>query len=176
MLALSGPPFADNRRHGEYAMSLAQITVSDWFLLLGTALGWLLIIIFMVTMQRKLSRLRAKVKLLSAEVSNLKVAEEGRFMKEISARSKDARMKKADNADLEPAETAAPPIVPAHHDIPANTSRRITDPKHWRDCAAQMRVMSDRTKDPETKATMLKLADDYDALAERCGPASTSHH
>jgi hypothetical protein len=146
-------------------MSLAQITGSDWFLLLGTALGWLLIIIFMVTMQRKLSRQQAKVKLLSAEVSNLKGAEEGRFMKEI---------RRADHAHSEPPQTTAPSVVPAHLDVPANA---VSDPKHWRDCAEQMRVMSDWTKDAETKATMLKLADDYDALAERCGPpASTSHH
>jgi hypothetical protein len=30
-----------------------------------------------------------------------------------------------------------------------------------------MRVMSDWMKDAETKATMLKLAEDYDKLAER---------
>jgi hypothetical protein len=148
-------------------MSLAQIAASDWSLVVGTVLGWLLIIIFMVTMQRKLSRLRAKVELLSAEVSNLKVAEEGRFIKEINAR-------RADHAHSEPPQTTAPSVVPAHLDVPANA---VSDPKHWRDCAEQMRVMSDWTKDAETKATMLKLADDYDALAERCGPpASTSHH
>ena len=131
----------------------------------------------MVTMQRKLSRLRADFKLLSYEVTHLKLAEEHRLMMEINAPSKNARKKKADNADLEPAETAAPPIVPAHLDIPANTSEHISDPKHWRDRAAQMRVMSDWMKDADTRATMLKLANDYDALAERCGPpASTSHH
>jgi hypothetical protein len=42
----SGPSFGPLGRHGEYAMSLAQIAGSDWFLLLGTALGWLLIIHF----------------------------------------------------------------------------------------------------------------------------------
>ena len=41
-------------------MSLAQ---GDWSLVFGTALGWPLIIIFMMTMQRKLSRLRADFKL-----------------------------------------------------------------------------------------------------------------
>ena len=98
----------------------------------------------MVTMQRKLSRLRADFKLLSDEVTHLRLAEEHRLMMEIN--------------------------------IPANTFQHISDSKHWRDWAAQMRVMSDWTKDAETKATMLKLADDYDALAERCGPpASTSH-
>src|SRR5215469_16054365 len=165
------------RQHGEFAMSLAQIAASELSLAFGAALGCLLITIFMVTMQRKLSRLRADFKLLSDEVTHLRLAEEHRLMMEINAPSKNARKKKADNADLEPAETAAPPIVPAHLDIPANTSQDVSDPKHWRDCAAQMRAMSDCTKDAETKATMLKLADDYDALAERCGPpASTSHH
>ena len=72
-------------------MSLAQIAASD-ALVLGTALGWLLIIIFMVTMQRKLSRLRADFKLLSDEVSQLKIAEERRFMMEINARKGRARV------------------------------------------------------------------------------------
>jgi hypothetical protein len=158
-------------------MSLAQIAASEWSLAFGAALGCLLITIFMVTMQRKLCRLRADFKLLSDEVTHLKMAEEHRFMMEINAPSKNARKEKADNADLQPAETAAPAIVPAHLDIPANTSQHISDPKHWRDRAAHMRVMSDWTKDAETKATMLKLADNYDALAKRCGPpVSTSHH
>jgi hypothetical protein len=158
-------------------MSLAQIGASEWSLVFGTVLGWLLIIIFMVTMQRKLSRLRSDFKLLSGEVTHLKMAEGRRFMREINARRKNGRKKKADNAHLEPPEPAAPPVVPAHLDIPANAPQHVSDPKHWRDCAAQMRVMSDSTKDAETKATMLKLADEYDVLAERCGPpASTSHH
>ena len=148
-------------------MSLAQIAASEWSLVFGFALGCLLITIFMVTMQRKLSGLRADFKLLSDEVSHLKTAEERRFMTEINAR-------RADHAQSELPQTAAPRVVPAHLDIPANA---VSDPKHWRDCAAQMRSMSDWTKDAETKATMLKLADEYDVLAERCGPStSTSHH
>jgi len=150
-------------------MSLAQIAASEWSLVFGAALGCLLITIFMVTMQRKLSRLRADFKLLSDEVTHFKMAEEHRLMMEINA-----PRKKADHANLETGQTAAPSVVPAHLDVPANA---VSDPKHWRDCAEQMRVMSDWTKDAETKATMLKLADDYDALAERGGaPASTSHH
>jgi hypothetical protein len=151
-------------------MSLAQ-----WSLVFGTVLGWLLIIIFMMTVKRRLIRLRAKVKLLSDEINNLKVAEEGRLMTKINDRGKtNARRKRADHAHSEPPQTTAPPVVPAHLDVPANA---VSDPKHWRDCAEQMRIMSDRTKDAATKATMLKVADDYDALAERCGPpASTSHH
>jgi hypothetical protein len=47
------------------------------------------------------------------------------------------------------------------------SAQQINDPRHWRARAAQMRAMSDWMKDAETKATMLKLADDYDKLAER---------
>jgi hypothetical protein len=47
------------------------------------------------------------------------------------------------------------------------SAQQVNDPRHWRDRAAQMRVMSDWMKDAETKATMLKLAEDYDKLAER---------
>jgi hypothetical protein len=43
----------------------------------------------------------------------------------------------------------------------------INDPKHWRDRAAEMRALADTMKDAETIATMQRLADDYDKLAER---------
>jgi hypothetical protein len=85
-------------------MSLAQIAASEWSLVFGTTLGWLLIIVFIVKMQRRLIRLRAQVKLLSDEVTHLKVAEERRLMTKINAPRKNARNKQADNADLEPAE------------------------------------------------------------------------
>ena len=87
-------------------MSLAQIAASDWSLVFGTALGWLLIIVFMVKMQRKLSRLRADFKLLLDEVSHLKIAEERRFMSEINAQKK-----RAHHTDLETGQTADPLVV-----------------------------------------------------------------
>ena len=43
----------------------------------------------------------------------------------------------------------------------------IYDAKHWRDRAAQMRVLSDEIKDLEAQRTMLKLANDYDKIADR---------
>jgi hypothetical protein len=43
----------------------------------------------------------------------------------------------------------------------------LTDPKHWRDRAALMRALSKTTIDAEAKAIMLRLANDYDKLADR---------
>jgi hypothetical protein len=43
----------------------------------------------------------------------------------------------------------------------------INDAKHWRDRAAEMRVLSDGMKDAEVQSTMLRLANDYDILADR---------
>src|SRR6516225_9862252 len=43
----------------------------------------------------------------------------------------------------------------------------INDPKHWRDRAAEMRVLSEMMNDVEARATMLRLADDYDRMADR---------
>jgi hypothetical protein len=39
--------------------------------------------------------------------------------------------------------------------------------KHWRDRAAEMFVLSTMMKDTEARAIMVRLADDYDKLAER---------
>jgi hypothetical protein len=46
-------------------------------------------------------------------------------------------------------------------------SDNINDPKHWRDRAAEMRASSEETKDADTRKIMLRLASDYDQLAER---------
>jgi hypothetical protein len=43
----------------------------------------------------------------------------------------------------------------------------INDAKHWRDRAAQMRVLSEGMNDQEGQRMMLKLANDYDKLADR---------
>jgi hypothetical protein len=47
------------------------------------------------------------------------------------------------------------------------TISHVNDSKHWHDRAAEMRALSDMMKDPETVSIMLRLADDYDRLAER---------
>ena len=43
----------------------------------------------------------------------------------------------------------------------------INEPKHWRDRAAEMRALADCIAKPETTAIMVRLADDYDKLADR---------
>ena len=47
------------------------------------------------------------------------------------------------------------------------TLQSINDAKHWRDRAAEMRVLSCDMKDFEARTLMLKLANDYDKLADR---------
>jgi hypothetical protein len=46
-------------------------------------------------------------------------------------------------------------------------SSTIHDPKHWRHRAAEMRALSETMDDVEARAIMLRLADDYDKLADR---------
>ena len=43
----------------------------------------------------------------------------------------------------------------------------VNDPRHWIDRAAEMRALAETMCDVETKAIMLRLADDYDKLADR---------
>jgi hypothetical protein len=50
---------------------------------------------------------------------------------------------------------------------PMPTPVSINDPKHWSDRAGEMRAFSDAMKSEEATAIMLRLADDYDKLADR---------
>jgi hypothetical protein len=43
----------------------------------------------------------------------------------------------------------------------------VSDPKHWRERAAEMRALAGQANDAETQAIMLRLAKDYDNLAVR---------
>jgi alkylation response protein AidB-like acyl-CoA dehydrogenase len=44
---------------------------------------------------------------------------------------------------------------------------RIHDPQHWRDRAAQMRVLAEGMQDPQARRLMILVANDYDKLADR---------
>ena len=43
----------------------------------------------------------------------------------------------------------------------------INDPGHWRERAAEMRKLAEDVTDSAAKETMLRIAADYDKLAER---------
>jgi hypothetical protein len=43
----------------------------------------------------------------------------------------------------------------------------VNDVKHWRDRADQMLALSIMMNDAETRAIMVRLADDYEKLADR---------
>ena len=47
------------------------------------------------------------------------------------------------------------------------TVQGLKDAKHWRDRAAEMRVLSADMRDFEARTLMLNLANDYDKLADR---------
>jgi hypothetical protein len=48
----------------------------------------------------------------------------------------------------------------------------INDPGHWRDRADEMRALAQDVKDEQARETMLRLAKDYDRLAERADKRS----
>jgi hypothetical protein len=50
----------------------------------------------------------------------------------------------------------------------------LNDPKHWRERAGAMRALSQQMADLECKRTMLKIADDYESLAERAEERNAS--
>jgi hypothetical protein len=43
----------------------------------------------------------------------------------------------------------------------------VTDPKHWRDRAEEARLLAHDMKDTQSREAMLRIAKDYDYLAER---------
>ena len=51
--------------------------------------------------------------------------------------------------------------------------QHVNDAKHWRDRAAEMRLLSDDMKDPKARSMMLRLANDYEKLADRAEDRAT---
>jgi hypothetical protein len=43
----------------------------------------------------------------------------------------------------------------------------LDDPEHWRSRAEEARAVAEQLSDPEAKRTMLRIAADYEQLAER---------
>ena len=43
----------------------------------------------------------------------------------------------------------------------------LNDPRYWQTRAAEMRAIAENMKDAETRAIMLRLAADYEKLAEK---------
>jgi hypothetical protein len=43
----------------------------------------------------------------------------------------------------------------------------INDPEHWRSRTKEARAIADQMTDADSRSAMLRIADDYDRLAER---------
>jgi hypothetical protein len=43
----------------------------------------------------------------------------------------------------------------------------VNDPEHWRDRAREKRALAERLRNELAKQTMLRIANDFDRLAER---------
>jgi hypothetical protein len=49
-------------------------------------------------------------------------------------------------------------------DMPASL---VNDPEHWRNRAREKRALAERLRNDQAKQTMLRIADDYERLAEQ---------
>jgi hypothetical protein len=55
-------------------------------------------------------------------------------------------------------------------------THEMHDPKHWYDRAEEMRALSEAMVNEDTKSRMLRLADDYDKLADRATIRAVNKH
>ena len=52
-------------------------------------------------------------------------------------------------------------------------SHFINDPAHWRQRAKEARALADQMDDPQSKQAMMRIAEDYERLAERAAGRAT---
>jgi hypothetical protein len=78
---------------GRLPMPALQNVVSDWPFALAIGVCLLLVVVFIATTMRKVSRLQADLKQLSEEVQRLAMEEQRHFLREI--RKKDGKSKAA---------------------------------------------------------------------------------
>lgn len=55
------------------------------------------------------------------------------------------------------------------------TRKLIDDPKHWRDRAEEARTHAEDMRDPGAREVMLRIAHDYEYLAERADQRARLH-
>jgi hypothetical protein len=56
--------------------------------------------------------------------------------------------------------------MPVDKPIPRMPPSLALNPEHWRERGEEIRVLREDMKDPRTRAMMLKIAEDYERLAE----------
>ena len=51
----------------------------------------------------------------------------------------------------------------------------LNDPRHWRERAEEARSRADQIPEPQSKNAMLRIAHDYEVLAERAEARALGH-
>jgi len=51
----------------------------------------------------------------------------------------------------------------------------LNDPTHWHERAAEARTRADQIAEPQSKNAMLRIAHDYEVLAERAEARASGH-
>jgi predicted kinase len=55
------------------------------------------------------------------------------------------------------------------------TGSFLNDPRHWRERAEEARSRADQIAEPQSKIAMLRIAHDYEVLAERAEARAWGH-